>query len=155
MIELRITGETPQDFFKEFAVMNAVLLRNMTTAVPVVESGENGPPTVATTEAPVADSEPAKKPAASRKKKDEPAPDAVAAKQAADEATPVPAAEEIDVPKDLDGMRALLSQVLRKHGVDAVNQIVHPIAPVLSKVPVDEYPKIARLAHKKLAEDAA
>lgn len=148
MIELRISGENAQEFFNQISVLNAVLARAIVPAAPSVGSVETETSTE-TTEAPA---ETIKR---GRKKKEDPAPEAVEAKQVADETTAAPVAEEIDVPKDLEGMRALLGSLIPRFGVEAVNAIVHPIAPVLSKVPLEEYPKIARLAHKKLAEPAA
>lgn len=149
MLELRISGENAQEFFHQIAVLNTVLSRAVVSAAPSVGNVESENPT----EAAQPDPEPVKK-RGRKANTAEPAPEAVEAKQAADEATPTPAAEEINVPKDLEGMRALLGSLIPRFGVEAVNAIVHPIAPVLSKVPVEEYPRIARLAHKKLAEPA-
>jgi hypothetical protein len=151
MIELRITGETPQDFLQNVIVAHAALafrgaVATAKPAEPAVATGDSEKTTQKSLDPAL--EEPVK-PAPARArgrpaavKKEEPAEALIA--------EPVP-----EAPKDLEGMRAYLQSVIATVGTDKVSALIASFGAKLSAVPLDKYPDMARAARKLLDGAAA
>lgn len=64
-----------------------------------------------------------------------------------------PKAEAADVPKDIDGLRAMLNKLVEAKGAAAATKIINGDlgVPILSKVPLEDYPKAVKLIQEAMA----
>ncbi len=156
MIELRITGETPQEFLQQLIVAHAAMtFRGVVAAMPAgiaPEVANDDPNRPTTTDRPPdqAETKPGKRGRPRKEDTSEPTP---AAETAAPETGAVtaevkPEAVEIETPKDKDAMRALLNTVIMKVGTGKAKELIAEYGENLSAVGLDKYPEMARKAHK-------